>query len=88
MDIVGKEALESMLMKYEGTVLFVSHDRYFIQKIADSLLIYEKDKVYYYPYGYQEYTERANLSVQTEASAKACRSIKCFQSSNTWKKGG
>lgn len=35
MDIVGKEALETMLMNYEGTVLFVSHDRYFVQKIAD-----------------------------------------------------
>ena len=30
MDIVGKEALEQMLREYEGTVLFVSHDRYFI----------------------------------------------------------
>ena len=32
MDIIGKEALEQMLREYEGTVLFVSHDRYFYQQ--------------------------------------------------------
>lgn len=68
MDIVGKEALENMLMNYEGTVLFVSHDRYFVQKIADSLLVFEKEKVYYYPYGYQEYTERKSDSAEADAS--------------------
>lgn len=70
MDIVGKEALETMLMSYEGTVLFVSHDRYFVQKIADSLLILEKDKVNYYSFGYQEYTERKLASVEGGASIK------------------
>ncbi len=58
MDIVGKEALEAMLLNYEGAVLFVSHDRYFVQKIADTLLIFEKDGVNYYPFGYEEYAER------------------------------
>ncbi len=58
MDIVGKEALETLLMNYEGTVLFVSHDRYFVEKIADSLLVFEKDRVSYYPFGYQEYIDR------------------------------
>ena len=70
MDIVGKEAMEAMLMNYEGTVLFVSHDRYFVKKIADSLLILEKDKVNYYPFGYQEYIERELASMGTEASIK------------------
>ncbi len=70
MDIVGKEALEIMLMNYEGTVLFVSHDRYFVQKIADSLLIFEKDTVNYYPFGYQEYIEKEPASVEAEASGK------------------
>ncbi len=65
MDIVGKESLENMLMSYEGTVLFVSHDRYFIQKIADSLLVFEKDKVSYYNFGYQEYVEK-NLAPKGE----------------------
>lgn len=58
MDIVGKESLESMLREFEGSVLFVSHDRYFIRQIADALLVFEDDKVTYLPYGYEEYLER------------------------------
>ena len=38
MDILGKESLEKMLQSYEGTVLFVSHDRYFIQQIATAVI--------------------------------------------------
>ncbi len=55
MDIVGKETLEAMLKSYKGTVLFVSHDRYFIREIAQSLLIFDNGKVSYYPYDYEEY---------------------------------
>ena len=58
MDIVGKETLESMLREFPGSVLFVSHDRYFIKQIADALLIFEGDKVIYFPYGYEEYMEK------------------------------
>ncbi|BCN30231.1 ABC-F family ATP-binding cassette domain-containing protein [Anaeromicropila herbilytica] len=57
MDIVGKEALEAMLKAYTGTVLFVSHDRYFIKEVADHLLVFEQGEVKYYPYGYEEYME-------------------------------
>ena len=55
MDIVGKEALESLLKNYEGTVLFVSHDRYFVREIADSLLVFTEEGVQYYPFNYTEY---------------------------------
>ena len=55
MDIVGKETLEDMLLNFSGTVLFVSHDRYFIKKIASSLISFEPDGVKYYPYGYEQY---------------------------------
>ena len=55
MDIVGKEHLENILTEYEGTIIFVSHDRYFVQKIADQLLVFDDDGVTYYPYGYDEY---------------------------------
>ncbi len=58
MDIVGKEALEDMLRDYTGTILFVSHDRYFIRQIADSLLIFRPDGVEYFPYGYEDYIEK------------------------------
>ena len=55
MDIVGKESLEEMLKEYKGTLIFVSHDRYFVKKIADSLLIFEKNKVTYFDGNYEEY---------------------------------
>ena len=42
MDIIGKEALEKMLEKYEGTIIFVSHDRYFVNKIANNLIAFEE----------------------------------------------
>ncbi len=87
MDIVGKEALESMLKNYEGTVLFVSHDRYFVQKIADSLLVFEKDKVNYYPFGYQEYIERVPASAKVKASTNLVgqtNTRKAVSSGNEW----
>lgn len=58
MDIVGKESLENILKEYKGTLIFVSHDRYFVNKIADSLLIFEKNKVTYFNENYEEYTRK------------------------------
>jgi ATP-binding cassette subfamily F protein 3 len=57
MDIVGKETLENMLSSYTGTLLFVSHDRYFVQQVADSLLIFEPGTITLYPYSYSNYLE-------------------------------
>ncbi|MCI5954162.1 MAG: ABC-F family ATP-binding cassette domain-containing protein, partial [Lachnospiraceae bacterium] len=55
MDIIGKEALEQMLNEYEGTVLFVSHDRYFISKVATEILEFSQDAVKQYNMNYEEY---------------------------------
>ena len=55
MDIVGKETLENMLCEYTGTVIVVSHDRYFINKVVDRLLAFENKNAVFYPYGYAEY---------------------------------
>ena len=55
MDIIGKESLENILKEYAGTLIFVSHDRYFINKVADSLLIFEKNKVTYFDDTYEAY---------------------------------
>ena len=61
MDIVGKETLEQMLLDYEGTVLFVSHDRYFVKRVADEILALEDGHVEYYSFGYEEYEEKNAL---------------------------
>lgn len=57
MDIVGKESLERMLSEYKGTILVVSHDRFFINKIADSLLIFSKNGVKFFNGDYEKYEE-------------------------------
>lgn len=55
MDIMGKQALEQMLQVFEGTVLFVSHDRYFIKQVATGILEFGKDDVTQYDCSYEEY---------------------------------
>ncbi len=55
MDIIGKETLESMLVDFPGTVIFVSHDRYFVKKAATKILLMEEDKVRLYDFGYEQY---------------------------------
>ncbi len=62
MDIQAKETLESAFRAYRGTILFVSHDRYFIQQVADAILVFEDDTVKYYPFGYEHYVERKRKS--------------------------
>ncbi|MBO7697998.1 MAG: ABC-F family ATP-binding cassette domain-containing protein, partial [Erysipelotrichaceae bacterium] len=57
LDILSKEALENALSEYDGTILFVSHDRYFIKKIATACLVINEDKVTYYPDGYKDYID-------------------------------
>ena len=58
MDIVGKETLESMLKDYKGTLIFVSHDRYFMKKVATQLLVFEDGTTNLYQFGYEQYQEK------------------------------
>lgn len=68
MDIVGKETLESMLKDFSGTLIFVSHDRYFVQKVADRLLVFEDGTTHLYQFGYEEYQEKLDREMaETES---------------------
>lgn len=58
MDIRARETLESAFKAYTGTMLFVSHDRYFISQVADAILVFQGDEVLYYPFGYEHYIDR------------------------------
>jgi ATP-binding cassette subfamily F protein 3 len=60
MDMIGKETLENMLSSFEGAILFVSHDRYFVKKLAQSLLVFEGDSATFYNYTYDEYQLKKN----------------------------
>lgn len=66
MDIVGKESLELLLKEYTGTILFVSHDRFFVNKIADSLLVFNKTGVKFYDKTYSEYEEEKQEEVEVK----------------------
>ncbi len=66
MDIIGKQTLEDILLDYEGTVIFVSHDRYFVNKIADRLLVFEKGSARYIDDTYAVYEEKRLAALATE----------------------
>lgn len=55
LDIIGKESLEDIIKNYKGTVIFVSHDRYFIKKVATRVLLFEDDGIKKFDYGYEDY---------------------------------
>lgn len=55
MDILGKESLENILKEYKGSLIFVSHDRYFVNKIADAILSFEPKGVIYFNGNYEEF---------------------------------
>ena len=57
LDIPSKEALEDALMEYDGTVLFVSHDRMFLKKMANHILEMG-DESQVYSLTYEEYIEK------------------------------
>lgn len=70
MDIIGKETLEKMLREYTGTLLFVSHDRYFIRQVATSVLVFEEGRAEYFRFGYEEYLEQTARRVAAAAEAE------------------
>lgn len=71
LDILGKEALEESLNGYEGTMLFVSHDRYFISKIATAILVIDEGAATYYPLTYAEYMQKRAGTAQVIQTAES-----------------
>ena len=69
LDIVSKEALEKALQNYDGTILFVSHDRYFIKQVATSCLVVKDGQVAYYDDGYKDYID-TNKKAQNKEVVK------------------
>lgn len=55
LDILGKESLENIIANYTGTVIFVSHDRYFTKKVANKILLFEDNKTLFFMSGYEDY---------------------------------
>ena len=64
LDITSKETLESMLLSYTGTIIFVSHDRYFTNKIANKLLIFKPNEAIFFDGTYNHYFHPDMVKVQ------------------------
>lgn len=70
MDIIGKETLEKLLMDFSGTVIVVSHDRYLINRVAKSLIVFENGGVRYFDGTFDEYEEREKETAEEVAQEK------------------
>lgn len=74
LDLPAREALESALKNFGGTLVFVSHDRYFISALAESIAEIEGGKLNYYDCGYGEFTESKKNAEPAEQPEKRERS--------------
>lgn len=70
MDIIGKETLEKLLMDFSGTVIVVSHDRYLINRVAKSLIVFGNGGVRYFDGTFDEYEEREKETTEEVAKEK------------------
>lgn len=70
MDIIGKETLEKLLMDFSGTVIVVSHDRYLINRVAKSLIVFENGGVRYFDGTFDDYEEKEKETAEEVAKEK------------------
>ena len=66
LDISTIERLEEYLKSYKGTILFISHDRYFLTTLADKILDLDNHKVTSYSMGYDEYLKEKEINYQNQ----------------------
>ena len=66
LDIDSREVLEETLSAFEGTLLFVSHDRYFINKVAGKIMSFENNHLITYPGDYTYYQEELQKAGKCE----------------------
>ena len=78
MDIIGKESLENMLSEYKGTLIFVSHDRFFVKKLANKILAFENKNVKFYDCGYEEYLEKKSQEGDVQEEIKEKKEKKTY----------
>ena len=83
LDIMSKEILESALNRYTGTVLYVSHDRYFINKTAGRIIELSANTVTNYIGNYDYYLEKRDILAPKEI--KAAKEEKSTAVKDDWK---
>ncbi|MDD3048406.1 MAG: ABC-F family ATP-binding cassette domain-containing protein [Bacilli bacterium] len=75
-DIDTKEMLEEALLEYSGTILFISHDRYFINKLAQRVLNIENNRVIGYLGNYDYYKEHVKKNEKIDIKNNSAKSKK------------
>lgn len=73
LDISSREALEDALSGYDGTIFIVSHDRYFINRMADRVLRMTADGCQSFPGNYDAYIEKFREEAPTEETPKPAK---------------
>jgi len=76
LDLPSLRMLEEALADFDGAVICVSHDRYFLDRICDQIIAFEEDGVFVQPGNYSYYLEKreareAAIRIQAQAAAKA-----------------
>ncbi|MEB4593537.1 ATP-binding cassette domain-containing protein [Candidatus Thiothrix sp. Deng01] len=71
LDIPAIEWLENFLLGYKGTLLFVSHDRAFVQKLATRIIELDRGRLTSWVGTYQQYQERKQAALEAEAQQSA-----------------
>lgn len=76
LDLFSKEVLEAALLDYEGTLLFISHDRYFLNKMAERIVELTPDGAQHFLGNYDEMIEKKNEleEARLEAASKLAAS--------------
>lgn len=75
LDIDSREVLETAINEFDGTVLFISHDRYFLNQVATDILYMTAHGMTHYEGNYDDYlAQQAKLEHQTQPEAKAKQS--------------
>ena len=69
LDLSSRESLENALVEYQGTILFVSHDRYFINKIAGKVDVLQDGRITEYSGNYDSYLQQSRKEKQQAESA-------------------
>jgi len=80
LDIPAREALESALLGYRGTIFFISHDRYFLSKLATRIVELEDKKLTNYLGGYDYYRAHRRLDVKENGGRRPRRRVRPGQS--------
>lgn len=95
LDILGKESLEEIIDNYDGTVIFVSHDRYFVKKVSTKILLFEdgaretrpheseRAQTKFFEFGYADYDKYIKEKELSESQDAAGSSAYTKINSNT-----